>query len=122
MYTDKIMQEFRNPQNVGELSSPDGVGKVGNPTCGDVMQVHIKVENGIIKKILFKTYGCVAAVAASSMMTQLVKNKSIKEAKNLTKQAIIDALGGDMPPAKVHCSLLAIDSLKKAIDDYNSKH
>ncbi len=121
MYAEKIMQEFRNPQNAGELTNPDGTGRVGNPACGDVMQVQIKVENSRLKDIKFKTYGCVAAVAMSSMMTKLAKGRTIEEAKKMTKQDIVDALGGDVPPIKIHCSLLAIDALKKAIEDHEKK-
>lgn len=121
MYNEKIMAEFRNPQNSGELKDADGTGKVGNPTCGDVMQVQIKVETNKIADIKFKTYGCVAAVATSSMMTQLAKGKAIDEAKKLTKQDVINSLGGDIPPIKVHCSVLAIDALREAIKDYEKR-
>ncbi len=121
MYNEKIMEEFRHPQNAGEIKDADGTGKVGNPTCGDVMQVQIKVDNNKLTDVKFKTYGCVAAVAASSMMTQLAKGKAIDEAKELTKQDVINSLGGDIPPIKVHCSVLAVDALKEAIKDYEKK-
>ncbi len=122
MYSEKVMQEFRNPQNMGEITDADGVGTVGNPVCGDVMKVFIKVEGPVISDVKFKTYGCVAAIATSSMMTQLVKGKTIIEARKLTKQDIINALGGEIPPVKVHCSMLAVDALNKAIDDYGQKN
>lgn len=121
MYNEKVMQEFRNPQNMGEIRDADGVGTVGNPVCGDVMKVFIKVEGMVLSDVKFKTYGCVAAIATSSMMTKLVKGKTIDDAKKLTKQDIINALGGDIPPVKVHCSMLAVDALNKAIEDHKRR-
>ncbi len=121
MYNEKVMQEFRNPQNMGEIRDADGIGTVGNPVCGDVMKVFIKVEGMVISDVKFKTYGCVAAIATSSMMTKLVKGKTIDDAKKLTKQDIINALGGDIPPVKVHCSMLAVDALNKAIEDHKRR-
>jgi nitrogen fixation NifU-like protein len=120
MYSEKVMKHFQNPHNVGEIEKPDGVGKVGNPTCGDVMQITIKVEKGIIKDIKFKTMGCAAAIATSSIITDLAKGKTIEEAKKITRNDIADELGG-LPPIKMHCSNLAADALREAIKDYESR-
>lgn len=123
-YTQEVVKNFMNPKNVGEIKNADGVGKVGNPVCGDVMWLYIKVgkENGkeIIKDIKFKTFGCAAAIATSSMITQLAKGKTIKEAEKITKADVASSLKG-LPPVKMHCSNLASDALKKAIEDYESK-
>ncbi|WP_027339716.1 Fe-S cluster assembly scaffold protein NifU [Halonatronum saccharophilum] len=117
MYTDKVMDHFENPRNVGELEGADGVGTVGNAKCGDIMKMYIKVADDKITDIKFKTFGCGAAIATSSIATELVKGKSVKEAQELTNKAVAEALGG-LPPAKMHCSNLAADALKKAIDNY----
>jgi len=116
-YSEKVMEHFRNPRNVGEIENPDGVGHVGNPVCGDIMELYIKVEGGIIADAKFKTFGCGAAIATSSMVTELVKGKSIQEALEISNRAVAEALGG-LPPVKLHCSVLAEEALKSAIEDY----
>ncbi len=116
-YSDKVIEEFRNPKNMGEIENPDGVGQVGNPTCGDVMWIYIKVKDGILVDVKFKTFGCVAAIATSSKITQLVLNKPIEEALKITNKAVAEALDG-LPPIKMHCSLLAEEGIKAAIEDY----
>ena len=120
-YTEKVMDEFMHPKNVGEIRNPDGIGKVGNPKCGDMMHIYIKVEKGIIKDIKFKTFGCVAAIATSSVLTELAKGKTLEQAKKISKKDIADALKG-LPPQKLHCSVLAEEGLKRAIEDYEKKH
>ena len=119
-YSEKVKEHFRNPRNVGEIENPDGVGKVGNPVCGDIMELYIKVQEGVITDAKFKTFGCGAAIATSSMVTELVKNKTIEDALNISNRAVAEALGG-LPPIKMHCSVLAEEALKKAIDDYLSR-
>ena len=119
-YTKEVMQNFRNPKNMGEIKNPDGVGKVGNPQCGDVMHVYIKVKDNKIKDIKFKTFGCMAAIATSSMITQLAKGKTLDDAEKITRKDVAENLKG-LPPLKMHCSNLASDALKKAIEDYRSK-
>ena len=116
-YSKKVMQHFENPKNIGEIKNADGIGEVGNLRCGDVMKISIKVEKNVIKDIKFKTFGCVAAISTSSILTEIVKGKTIKQAKAMTKDDIVKELGG-LPNIKVHCSLLAIDALKAAIKDY----
>ncbi|HHX27042.1 MAG TPA: Fe-S cluster assembly scaffold protein NifU [Firmicutes bacterium] len=120
MYTDKVMDHFTNPRNVGEIQDADGVGLVGNPICGDVMKITIKVEGGRIKDAKFKTFGCGAAIAVSSMVTELVLGKTLEEALEISNKAVADALGG-LPPKKMHCSNLGADALRKAIEDYLEK-
>lgn len=120
MYTEKVMEHFENPRNVGEIPDADGVGQVGNPTCGDIMKIYLKVENDIITDIKFKTFGCGAAIATSSMVTELAKGKTIDEALQLSNKAVAEALGG-LPPKKMHCSNLAADALHAAIKDYREK-
>jgi len=120
-YSEKVMEHFRNPRNVGEIENPDGVGHVGNPVCGDIMELYIKVENNIIVDAKFKTFGCGAAIATSSMVTELVKGKSIDDALAISNKAVAEALGG-LPPIKMHCSVLAEEALKSAIEDYFKKH
>jgi nitrogen fixation NifU-like protein len=117
MYSDKVMDHFQNPRNVGEIEDADGIGEVGNPTCGDIMKMHIKVKDGIIEDIKFKTFGCGAAIATSSIATEMVKGKSIEEARKLSNKKVAEALDG-LPPEKMHCSNLAADALQKAIDAY----
>jgi len=117
LYNDKVMEHFRNPRNVGEMENPDGVGRVGDPICGDVMELYIKVKDGIIVDAKFKTFGCAAAIATSSMVTDMVKGKNVEEALKISNKAVVEALDG-LPPAKVHCSVLAEDALKAAIEDY----
>ncbi|MBI5142002.1 MAG: Fe-S cluster assembly scaffold protein NifU [Nitrospirae bacterium] len=121
MYTDKVMEHFMNPRNVGEIENPDGVGEEGNPSCGDVMQIHIKVEGGIITDCKFKTFGCGSAIAVSSMVTEMAKGKTLDEALQISRDQIADELGG-LPPRKMHCSNLGADALRKAIEDYRQKH
>lgn len=116
-YSSKVIEHFRNPQNMGRMENPDGVGKVGNPTCGDVMWIYIKVKDDIITDVSFETFGCVAAIATSSMATELVKGKTIPEALKITNKAVAEALQG-LPPIKLHCSVLAEDGIKAAIEDY----
>lgn len=116
-YSNKVMEHFRNPHNVGEIKDPDGVGHVGNPVCGDIMEMYIKVKDNIITDVKFKTFGCGAAIATSSMMTDLVMGKSIPEALKISNRAVVEALEG-LPPRKLHCSVLAEDALKGAINDY----
>lgn len=122
MYSEKVMDHFRNPRNAGELKKADGVGEVGNPACGDVMKIHIKVGKGIITDARFLTFGCCAAIAASDAVCELVKGRTVDEALKLTKQDVIDYLGGELPRLKIHCSILGIDALKAAIKDHKDKH
>lgn len=116
-YSEKVMDHFRNPRNVGEIENADGVGRVGNPTCGDIMELYIKVEDGKIADAKFKTFGCGAAIATSSMVTELVKGKSLEDALSLSNRAVAEALGG-LPPIKMHCSVLAEEALQSALADY----
>ncbi|MGI6643980.1 MAG: Fe-S cluster assembly scaffold protein NifU [Bacillota bacterium] len=120
MYNDKVMDHFFSPRNVGEIENPDGIGEMGNPVCGDIMRITIKVEDGRIQDIKFKTFGCGAAIATSSMVTEMVKGLTLDEAMAVSNKAVADALGG-LPPAKMHCSNLAADALHKAIEDYQKK-
>lgn len=115
------MDHFMNPRNVGEIEGADGVGEEGNPTCGDAMKIFIKVEGGIITDVKFKTFGCGAAIAVSSMVTEMAKGKTIDEALAITKESVAGELGG-LPPQKMHCSNLGADALHKAILDYKTKH
>ena len=117
MYTDKVMDHFSKPRNVGELEDANAIGEVGNLKCGDLMKIFMKIENDIIVDVKFKTFGCGAAVATSSMATELVKGKTIAEALKLTNSAVMEALEG-LPPAKIHCSVLAEEAIKAAIADY----
>jgi nitrogen fixation NifU-like protein len=120
MYSEKVMELFRNPKNMGEIENPDGVGKVGNPKCGDLMELYIRVENDIITDVKFKTFGCAAAIATSSMITEMAKGKTLDEAMKITREDVADELEG-LPPIKMHCSNLAADALKAAIEDYRKK-
>ncbi|HMK59577.1 MAG TPA: Fe-S cluster assembly scaffold protein NifU [Dissulfurispiraceae bacterium] len=120
MYSEKVMDHFMNPRNVGDMPDADGVGMEGNPTCGDAMQLFIKVENDRIVDAKFRTFGCGAAIAVSSMITEMIKGKTLDEAMSMSKEAVADELGG-LPPQKMHCSNLGADALKKAIADYRSK-
>jgi nitrogen fixation NifU-like protein len=120
MYSEKVLDHFRNPRNVGEIEDPDGVGTVGNPVCGDVMSIYIKVNDDKIEDIKFKTFGCGAAIATTSMTTELAKGKTLDEAMEITRQDVADELGG-LPPVKMHCSNLAADALHEAIEDYRNK-
>ena len=121
MYSEKVMDHFTNPRNVGEMPDADGIGKVGNPQCGDVMWLYIKVEDDIITDIKFKTFGCGAAIATSSMITEIAKGKTLDEARKISRGDVAEALDG-LPPVKMHCSNLAADALVAAIEDYESKH
>jgi nitrogen fixation NifU-like protein len=120
MYTEKVLDHFRNPRNMGKMENPDGVGKVGNPQCGDVMAIYIKVKDEKIFDIKFQTFGCTAAIASSSIATELVKGKTLDEALKLTRNDVARELGG-LPAIKMHCSLLATYALKAAIEDYRKK-
>ncbi len=122
LYSEKVMEHFKNPRNVGEIENPDGTGHVGNPVCGDIMELYIRVNDGVITDAKFKTFGCGAAIATSSMVTEMVKGKTIEEALEISNHAVAEALDG-LPPIKMHCSVLAEEALKSAIDDYlnNSK-
>lgn len=119
-YTEKVIETFMNPQNVGRMTDADGVGKVGNPQCGDIMQIFIKVKDNVIYDIKFLTLGCAAAIATSSITTQMVKGKTIEEALKITNKDVVNALGG-LPPEKLHCSVLAEEGIRAAIEDYLKK-
>ena len=119
-YSDKVIDHFMHPRNMGEIEDASGVGEVGNPACGDVMRLYLKIEDGKIVDAKFKTFGCGAAIASSSMTTELIKGKSIDEALKLSNEAVSEALGG-LPPAKQHCSVLAEDALRAALEDYKKK-
>ena len=121
MYSEKVMDHFSNPRNVGEIENASGVGTVGNAKCGDIMKIFLDIENGIIKDVKFKTFGCGAAIATSSMATEMIKGKAVKEALTLTNKAVAEALDG-LPEVKMHCSLLAEEAVKAAIDDYIAKN
>jgi nitrogen fixation NifU-like protein len=121
MYSEKVMEHFRNPRNMGAMEDADGVGEVGNPVCGDMMNIYIKVKDDVLTNVTFKTFGCGAAVATSSMVTELAKGKTIEEALNISKKDVAEALDG-LPPIKMHCSNLAADGLKAAILDYLEKN
>ena len=121
MYTEKVMDHFKNPRNVGEIENASGVGTVGNAKCGDIMQMFLDIDDqGIIQDVKFKTFGCGAAVATSSMATEMIKGKSVNEALQITNAAVVEALEG-LPPQKIHCSVLAEEAVKAAIEDYQKK-
>ncbi len=120
VYSEKVMEHIRNPRNVGEMENPDGTGHVGNPVCGDIMELYIRVKDNIITDARFKTFGCGAAIAASSMVTEMLKEKNIEEALKITNQEVAEALDG-LPPMKLICAIPAEDALKSAIDDYLAK-
>jgi len=119
-YSDKVMDHFRNPRNVGVIDDADGVGKEGNPMCGDIMELFIKVKGEKIVDAKFRTFGCGAAIATSSMITEMIKGKTIDEALTISNKAVAEALGG-LPAKKMHCSVLAADALRKAVDDYRER-
>ncbi len=121
MYTEKVMDHFSNPRNVGEIENADGVGEVGNASCGDIMKIFLKVENNVIKDVKFKTFGCGAAIATSSMVTEMAIGKTLDEALELSNASVAEALDG-LPPAKMHCSNLAADALHEAIKNYREKN
>ncbi len=120
IYSDKVLDHFKNPRNVGELENPDGIGVEGNPVCGDLMEIHIKVDDNRITDIKFKTFGCGSAIATSSMVTEMAKGMTLEEALNITRSSVANALDG-LPPQKMHCSNLAADALHKAIKNYMKK-
>ena len=121
MYTDKVMDHFSNPRNIGEIENADGVGEVGNPVCGDMMSFYINIEDNKIADIKFKTFGCVAAIAVSSVVTEMAMGKTLDEAKKITKKSVAESLDG-LPKEKMHCSNLGADALAKAIEDFESKN
>ncbi len=120
-YSEKVMDHFQNPRNVGKMDDADGVGEVGNAKCGDIMKVYLKIQDDVIKDVKFNTFGCASAIATSSMATELIKGKPLKEALALTNQAVVEALDG-LPPVKIHCSVLAEEAIKAAIKDYYDKN
>ncbi|MDR1832646.1 MAG: Fe-S cluster assembly scaffold protein NifU [Fusobacteriaceae bacterium] len=119
-YSEKVMEHFMNPRNVGVIENPDGYGKVGNPACGDIMEIFLKVDNDVITDAKFRTFGCASAIASSSISTELVKGKSIRDALQLTNKKVVEELGG-LPAVKMHCSVLAEEAIKLAIENYLSK-
>lgn len=121
LYSEKVMDHFMHPRNVGVIDDANGVGEVGNAKCGDIMRIYIKVEDNVITDVKFKTFGCGAAIATSSMATEMIKGKTLKEALKLTNKAVAEALDG-LPPVKMHCSLLAEEAVKAAVEDYMKKH
>ena len=121
LYSEKVMDHFRNPRNVGVIEDADGVGEVGNEKCGDIMKIYLKIEDGIIEDVKFETFGCASAVASSSMATELIKGKPVSEALELTNKAVAEALDG-LPAYKMHCSVLAEEAIKNALEDYYKKH
>ena len=121
LYSEKVMDHFRNPRNVGEIADADGIGEVGNAKCGDIMRMYIKVDDGIITDVKFMTFGCGSAIATSSIATEMIKGKSIDEALELSNKAVVEALGG-LPSHKIHCSVLAEEAVKAAVKDYYDKH
>ncbi len=120
IYSEKVMDHFANPRNVGEIENADGIGEVGNAKCGDIMKMYLKINDGIIEDVKFKTFGCGSAIATSSMATELIKGKKLEDALKLTNKAVVEALDG-LPPAKIHCSVLAEQAMKAAIADYYKK-
>ena len=120
LYNDTVMDHFLNPRNMGDVQEADGVGEVGAAACGDIMKISLKIRDGKIEDARFKTFGCGSAIASSSMATELIKGRTLEEAKNFSNQEVVDALGG-LPPVKIHCSVLAEEALKAAIEDYETK-
>ena len=120
LYSEKVMDHFRNPRNVGIIEDADGVGEVGNAKCGDIMKMYLKIDDGVISDVKFETFGCGSAIASSSMATELIKGKPVEDAMELTNNAVAEALDG-LPAYKMHCSVLAEEAIRSAIDDYNSK-
>ena len=121
LYSEKVMDHFRNPRNVGVIENADGVGEVGNAKCGDIMTMYLKIEDDVVQDVKFETFGCASAVASSSMATELIKGKPVSEAMKLTNKAVAEALDG-LPAYKMHCSVLAEEAIQSALDDYYSKH
>jgi nitrogen fixation NifU-like protein len=120
-YSEKVMDHFMNPRNVGEIEGADGVGEVGNPACGDMMRLYLKIEDNRVVDAKFRTFGCGAAIASSSMLTEMIKGKTVEEAREISNQAVADALDG-LPAVKIHCSVMAEKAVKSALDDYAKKH
>jgi nitrogen fixation NifU-like protein len=120
-YSEKVMDHFMNPRNVGEIESADGIGEVGNPACGDMMRLYLKIDEGKVVDAKFRTFGCGAAIASSSMLTEMIKGKTVDEARAITNQHVADALDG-LPAVKIHCSVMAEQAVKSALDDYVKKH
>lgn len=120
MYSEKVMDVFKNPKNVGEIENPDGIGTVGNEVCGDIMQISLRIVDDVIVDAKFKTFGCAAAIATSSTATEMIKGMTVEDALKVTNRQVIETLGG-LPPQKIHCSVLAEEAIKKAIDNYRSK-
>ena len=120
LYSEKVMDHFRNPRNVGMIEDADGIGEVGNAKCGDIMKMYLKIEDGIIRDVKFETFGCGSAIASSSMATELIKGKPVEDALKLTNQAVAEALDG-LPAYKMHCSVLAEEAIRKALEDYRSR-
>ncbi len=120
-YSAKVMDHFMNPRNVGEIENPSGVGEVGNPACGDMMRLYLKIEEGRVVDAKFRTFGCGAAIASSSMLTEMIKGKTVAEAREITNRHVADALDG-LPPVKIHCSVMAEEAVKSALDDYEKKN
>ena len=120
LYSEKVMDHFTNPRNVGEIADANGVGEVGNAKCGDIMKIYLKIENGVIEDVKFKTFGCGAAIATSSMATELIMGKTVEDAHKLTNSAVVEALEG-LPPVKIHCSVLAEQAIKSALADYYTR-
>ena len=120
-YSEKVMDHFMNPRNVGEIESADGVGEVGNPACGDMMRLYLKIDEGMVVDAKFRTFGCGAAIASSSMLTEMIKGKTVEEARAITNRHVADALDG-LPAVKIHCSVMAEQAVKSALDDYAKKH
>ena len=121
LYSEKVMDHFRNPRNVGEIENADGVGQVGNAKCGDIMRITLKIDNGVVSDAKFTTFGCGSAIATSSMATEMIKGKPVEEALELSNQAVVEALDG-LPTHKIHCSVLAEEAVKAAVKDYYDKH
>ncbi len=120
-YNEKVMDHFMNPRNVGEIDGADGVGEVGNPACGDMMRLYLKIDGGMVVDAKFRTFGCGAAIASSSMLTEMIKGKTVDEARAITNQHVADALDG-LPAVKIHCSVMAEEAVKSALADYDKKH
>ena len=120
-YSETVMEHFMTPRNVGEIEGADGVGEVGNPACGDMMRLYLKIEEGRVTDAKFRTFGCGAAIASSSMLTEMIKGKTVEEAREISNQAVADALGG-LPAVKIHCSVMAEQAVKSALDDYAKRH
>jgi len=121
LYSEKVMDHFRNPRNVGVIENADGVGEVGNAKCGDIMKMYLKIDDDVVTDVKFETFGCGSAIASSSMATELIKGKPVSEAMQLTNKAVVEALDG-LPDYKMHCSVLAEEAIQSALDDYYSKH